>query len=509
MVESGDGMRKFVTKKNMYLLALFIICLLGIVIVPTYAKFGSSYETTDDVVGLSLDFDLSITNIEEYKQLLIPAGESETFNVEVTNNTGSIVYYGIWYRMVLPETLTDDISIGKLSSSSVTTSGSIDSSGVVTVPVAIVNNGTEAIKVDIGVASSDSSTSDIEYLEGKYLVNETVLSVNEVDVGSYVVYSGNNGCEGAACSGQNANYVDDTDMGYCINSQYKFNVNGWRVAYIKDETAYLISAGAPECGGTYVSNKSATTSLKEFYDGVTDTIYYYDNSYNFDESTGVYSLSGNATQRSWVSTSASIAESTRYTCMNVDDSLATCTSLVEVDSIYDGYRALVYQYDSSYERTVGVPKHIANLDAQALKYCNEEFAYGGVCNSSSTWAMDDNDFEMITSLDFLSCRNILYDGMCGKGNSLIDNGGFYWFSSTFSTVYVGGETIIVDESTEYDAASAMALGVVWDDSSGVGDYYSASYTTVGNGIRPVIRLKSSIIVVSGSGTYEDPYVLAA
>lgn len=63
--------------------------------------------------------------------------------------------------------------------------------------------------------------------------------LNQVDPGSYVSYTGTNGCKGKSCQG--------VTKSYCRTGNYKFRLSGWRVAYIKDSTAYLVSAGAPEC----------------------------------------------------------------------------------------------------------------------------------------------------------------------------------------------------------------------------------------------------------------------
>ena len=71
--------------------------------------------------------------------------------------------------------------------------------------------------------------------------------LSSLEVGSYVKYSGNNGCSDKTCNGNNANYVDDNDMGYCGSSDSKYIANGWRIAYVSDGSAYLISAGAVEC----------------------------------------------------------------------------------------------------------------------------------------------------------------------------------------------------------------------------------------------------------------------
>ena len=140
---------KVINRKSTYLLLLLVICLLGFVLVPTYAKFVDSFTTEGDVVGLSLVFDLGISNIEEYEEIVIPAFDSEQFNVEITNSTGDIAYYGIWYKMVEPSHLESDMQIGKLEGTEVSTTGTIETSGKTTVSIAIVNDSNQDMKVNI------------------------------------------------------------------------------------------------------------------------------------------------------------------------------------------------------------------------------------------------------------------------------------------------------------------------------------------------------------------------
>ncbi len=227
------------------------------------------------------------------------------------------------------------------------------------------------------------------------------FSLSTVKAGSYVDYTGNNGCSGDACKGQNANYVSDADMGYCSDSGYKFMVNGWRVAYTKNGSAYLVSAGAPECMCTKGDGISSNSSCS-----------------------------------------------------------------------------------SSYETTSGAPLHLANLNNNALKYCNPTYAYGGVCNSSSAWAMNANDFQNITgkALNSSSCYYNFSDRSCGYENDLIDNGSYYWFA------------------TSYDWTSASIFR--WH---AYGQTVIATNSNFLYGLRPVIRLSSNVVVIGGAGTAEDPY----
>ena len=217
-----------------------------------------------------------------------------------------------------------------------------------------------------------------------------------VEPGSYVKYTGTNGCTGKACEGQNANYVSDTDMGYCDNLSYKFNANGWRVAYAKDGTAYLTSAGSPEC-----------------------------------------------------------------MCTSSDGTAGTSCG-------------------GSYVQASGLPKHIANLNAKALTYCNSTYAYGGKCDSNSAWNIGDADFQAITG-DTLST---VYDQLNYNNYSLIDNGGFYWFATAYGSTPPSVFFWDPHSRRVFDGTSNGAAG-----------------------LRPVLRLQSSVVVTGGSGTYEDPYTI--
>ena len=174
--------------------------------------------------------------------------------------------------------------------------------------------------------------------------------LKDAKVGSYVKYAGNQGCSGDGCFGKNANYVDEYSMGFCDSDRFHYTYNGFRLAYVKEETAYLVSAGAPEC---------------------------------------------------------------------------------------------VY---------------IENIDEVASKYCNDYYAYNGICDSNSAWALRRED---ISDSDF------------------IDIGGYYWINNSDSVMY-------------------------WNPSS---RSFLKGISGKKYGVRPVIRMDSDIIIVGGSGSYSDPYVI--
>ena len=297
--------------------------------------------------------------------------------------------------------------------------------------------------------------------------------------GDYVAYIGNNGCEGAACSGQNANYVSETNMGYCFNSDYKFISNGWRILDVSGGTAYLVSGGAPECYGTYIEDKSPSTSTHSL-----TTNYYYGSGYYLNPHTGYYELTGvTSSAISFSSNRASIVANTPYTCKKTSKpvagtSIGNCETMYKIDDISGN----VYIYTTTY--TNSVDTHINNLNVEALKYCNSNYAYNGVCDVNSAWAFRESDYQKVVgnSVTLVSCLDSS-SITCGAGNDLIDNGGYYWIAT--------------------NVVSSRAIGWIGYDRRLGTDY---SYYT--SGFRPVLRLKSSIYVTDGNGTYEDPYIIS-
>ena len=274
--------------------------------------------------------------------------------------------------------------------------------------------------------------------------------LSEMPVGSYVAYVGNSGTVGDkkvycknggsassstasaeteapnSCSGQNAREDIDANgntYGYCYNASYKYYTTGWRIAYKDDSTgskkAVIVSAGSPECNSRVSSTANVT--------------------------------------------------------------------------------------------------YIQTANAKALKYCNSDYVDGdcncpdvnsdGLCDKASTdaWAIGDTDFYMITKA-ISGVGKRLYSGSsslgdsggtlgttlycggkysyeeCGYNNSLLDNGGYYWFAARYS--------------------SASTNGVIWIPSFRI---VISSSDTYADGLRPVISLSSSVYVTGGSGTLDDPY----
>lgn len=169
---------KKVNKITIYLMVLLVITLGGLSLKGTYAKFTSNYTTPDNIVGINLSFNLDISNIEEYEEINIKPNSYEIFNVKLTNDSSETAYYGIWYKMVNPTFKTSDITIARNIENETATSGSILENSDITASIIIKNNTNSSVIVNIGVASSNKSIEDIEYLNGKVLINGTTSEVD-------------------------------------------------------------------------------------------------------------------------------------------------------------------------------------------------------------------------------------------------------------------------------------------------------------------------------------------
>lgn len=154
------------------MLFLLVVCLYGFVVAPTFAKFTSNYTTDEDVVGFSFDFDVGISNIEEYEEISVDAKDYLMFNVQITNSASNMTYYGIWYKIISSES-GNDVTISRLADTDITTSGSLNSEEVKTVTIIVINNSDSNVVIDVGVLSNDTSVDSIEYLGGRKLISGT------------------------------------------------------------------------------------------------------------------------------------------------------------------------------------------------------------------------------------------------------------------------------------------------------------------------------------------------
>ena len=164
--------------KESYLLIIIIVGILSLCMYSSFALFSLEKTTSKDIFTMRAASNIETTlKIFEYKKITVPAGSNTSVMVNVNNDTGGSIYYGVFYEMVSPSTKTDDIGIYKIDWSENATSGSITNGSVLPVELLVINNSSSDITLNIGVAGSDSN--ELGLTDGKTLITETFNTGNE------------------------------------------------------------------------------------------------------------------------------------------------------------------------------------------------------------------------------------------------------------------------------------------------------------------------------------------
>ncbi len=167
--------------KRNYLLSIIVIGLIVLSLYSTYAMFTETVET-DEIINMSASVLPLESKIVEYEQITINGNDAKSIMVSISNSTESNLYYGVWYEMVNPISINDNIEIAKLTSSTDSTQGQINTGVEKNVKIVIKNTGSSSITVNIGVGYSLTSSLDLPInryvitneIQGKYIINTSV-----------------------------------------------------------------------------------------------------------------------------------------------------------------------------------------------------------------------------------------------------------------------------------------------------------------------------------------------
>ena len=494
-------------KKN-YLMLIIVIGLISLSLYSTLAMFTASVNT-NDIVNLTASTLPTDTEIIEYERVSIKAGEEKTVEFTVNNSTSNSLYYGVWYEMVNPSSITDDVIVAKLQETVDSETGQLSTGGSAKVSLIIKNKSSSGAIVNIGVGYS--STSSLNLPINRYLVTETYLPedliINTTDTNKFNnrgAYTVNVNCTNAEARWDYTNWklvvssiqsVDNCDTtftsrsdnlsqlimnkvgttqgdGQIVNEKgYRyegknpnnyvlFNGELWRIIGVFDSNTHgksgqnLTKIIREESIGSYAWNKSNTNN---WTDSSLKTIlndYYY----NYNASTGVdecyfYSttVSGNCdfTKIGLNETSRGMIENVTWHLGGYSTNSATATTF------YTAERGTTV-YGSNSTTTTGYI---------GLMYPSD-YGYSVLASSCAR----------TTNLSSYNRSS------CGGQSWLLKNG-YEW------------------TMTHYSSSSLYVFRVSYGASLSSGN---ANY---GNAVRPTAYLKSNVYVISGTGSITDPYVI--
>ena len=172
-------------KKN-YLLIVVIMGFLILSLYSTYAMFTSSVEINNMVdMNTVMNYTFKINGTQE---LTVSSKSKLRFNAIVQNDMTGKISYGIYYKILNPSTLPDGVIVAEITDTTGVSQGQLIENSEITVPIIIENNSDIEIKVEIGVvtgyATETQGVNQLIYDNGKTPIVDTV---NPNDIS-------NNGC---------------------------------------------------------------------------------------------------------------------------------------------------------------------------------------------------------------------------------------------------------------------------------------------------------------------------
>ncbi len=159
-------MKTKVQLKNLYLIAVIAIGLIGLGVGSTFAMFNAS-TSIDNPIAFNSNLS-SINLLAETIEVTVPAGEDKNVDIVVSNTSIDSLNYTAWYSPT-----SNDLVVGSTSSNnSYGPVGTLSTSANFTLTVQLRNKGDTPITVTIGVSSSDSQ---VVISEGTTVIPSTQL----------------------------------------------------------------------------------------------------------------------------------------------------------------------------------------------------------------------------------------------------------------------------------------------------------------------------------------------
>ena len=142
--------------KQIYLLSIIIVGIIALSVYSTYALFTFE-SSTSDIVSIHTPNSLQISeNIYEYKQLVVEPNSVTTTDIDIYNGYDYNLCYSIWYKIVGNNIDENKVQIFENSNDVLTSSGILTASNNIRVKVVIINDNDEPTKIKLGTIGSQS-----------------------------------------------------------------------------------------------------------------------------------------------------------------------------------------------------------------------------------------------------------------------------------------------------------------------------------------------------------------
>ena len=532
--------------KQIYLLSIIIIGIIALSVYSTYAIFTFEGQTSN-IVSLYTPNSLNISEeISEYRQTKIAKNSYITTDIDIYNTYDYEICYSVWYQILDGEFDKSLIKIYQVNNSS---SGSIEALKSQRIKLLIINDNDVEVKLKVGIATAkNENTCTLNINENKNLVKDNIEKYQELttlikndtvpvtEEQGYLVYKSKNDddiiLEDEKIYIANE-YTYDNEIFTLVNpiSIDIININNYQS---NDDKNYYTCLDESTCKFLYKINQTEKQNIKNEITGSSEDIYKiidYDIYKGYSKTTsGVKKIVKNDTEN-YLYYGDNPHNFIYYNCR--DNSDKNSCELWRIIGIY--YDKETEEYYTKIIRNESIEMYqYNNIDdnlwnnSSLLKYLNTEYELNNIeyLYESKYFQESIDDFEtkiedikilnneINSKVNIMSLTDYLLSSSCNKetinqytkecltNNWLNNNDNPYW------TYTLKTNTKIVEESQQDEQEDDNLEDIILNNQIvSVSDTININDVKEQLAVRPVVYLKPRMLVVEGTGTIEDPYII--
>lgn len=537
--------------KQIYMLTIIIVGIIALSIYSTYALFTFE-SSTSDIVSIHTPKSLKISeNVYEYQQLVVEPNTITTTDIDIYNGFDYDVCYSIWYKVVGDIETENKIQVFESNSETLTSSGILTKGNNIRVTIAIINDNDKSIKVNVGTigAKKENDSCSLNLASDKKLIN---TSYNKIETLSEKILN-----DREKIKEENASYLiyknenkiityKSTDKVY-ISEKFTYNNEVFTLEkpeeltiqelvdknYIENKNIYFCKE-SDKCNTLYKITELEKQELEENIYNIT----LYDKLIGYSK--GINGLR-KINNQDYVFYGDNPNNFIYYNCKNNED-ISTC-ELWRIVGLY--YNPETAKYNIKIIRNDSIGKHqfdsnnSTNLwkTSTLYKYLNEEYKF--LSNYNTYIDTYKQNGEILTTLDttinniknqdeiidskvnIIKLSDYLYASSCQKNkiseytadcfkNNWLNNLELtkeWTITTKKEEIVVGSPTEETEDENKTPEEIVQGNNIVNNYMYSIGSNITESNVADLLDVRPVIFLKSRMLIIKGDGTIDNPYIV--
>lgn len=516
--------------KQIYLLIIIIVGIIALSVYSTYAIF--TFEgSTSNIVSLYTPNSLKINeSVSEYQQITVDASSYTTTDIDIYNTHDYEVCYSIWYKFVNSDnSLT---KIYQITPNTTTSSSTLSTISSTRISILIINDNPEQVKVNIGLASTkNEGTCSLNISKDKSQITETISSYEELtkiinketaipEKEGYLTYKNETAKvtlpEDKILISKEFTYHEEL---FTLTNPESIDIKDILKYQSTEDTSYYTCLNSSSCTSIYKINEvtKKTESNKDIYELTSyDLLKGYLNT-----TSGTKKITLN-NQENYIYYGDNPHNYIYYNCTNEEDK-NTCELWriigTTIDKNTGKYLTKIIKDNSiSSTQSISLPNDwkISNIS----KYLNEEYKI-----NSQRFLEEPTTHEELIEGNILTLDKITYLDKAEKNKVSLMNLSDYILSSSCTSELTelclrnnwlnnGERTLTMTTnkienitSTEEPLENEKQTTTINNQIIAVSNTIESLSTNTDLNIRPVVYLKSRTLVISGTGSLEDPYII--